>query len=167
MILTMKMMIWKMTVTRRWTKMKKWQLRKKMVTKTTTKGASIFRSMIIDNVSLPTKIHTTSSLIFRVYSDDDDISWKVRRSSSKLLAAIIGTRHELLTQLYHSVSPALVNRFKEREESVRVDVLQTFIVLLRQTYVYGGESYIPRDNDHEPKRRRAVGPSESQERYNP
>ncbi|RHZ77030.1 hypothetical protein Glove_186g52 [Diversispora epigaea] len=98
-----------------------------------------------------------------VYSDDDDISWKVRRSSSKLLAAIIGTRHELLTQLYHSVSPALVNRFKEREESVRVDVLQTFIVLLRQTYVYGGESYIPRDNDHEPKRRRAVGPSESQE----
>ncbi|CAG8499329.1 3773_t:CDS:10 [Diversispora eburnea] len=99
--------------------------------------------------------------------DDDDEGCEyldlLRRSSSKLLAAIIGTRHELLTQLYHSVSPALVNRFKEREESVRVDVLQTFIVLLRQTHVYGGESYIPRDNDHEPKRRRAVGPSESQE----
>ncbi|CAG8684896.1 5405_t:CDS:10, partial [Acaulospora colombiana] len=102
-------------------------------------------------------------ILFRDYSDDDDISWKVRRSSSKLLAAIIGTRHELLVQLYHNVAPALVNRFKEREESVRVDVLQTFIILLRQTFVYGGEGYIPRENDHEPKRRRAVGPSESQE----
>ncbi|CAI2168263.1 13239_t:CDS:10 [Funneliformis geosporum] len=97
------------------------------------------------------------------YSDDDDISWKVRRSSSKVLAAIVGTRHELLSQLYQSVAPALVNRFKEREESVRVDVLQTFIVLLRQTLVYGGEGYVPRENDHEPKRRRAIGPSESQE----
>ncbi|CAG8730030.1 22633_t:CDS:10, partial [Gigaspora rosea] len=97
------------------------------------------------------------------YSDDDDISWKVRRSSSKLLASIIGTRHELLSQLYTNVAPALVSRFKEREESVRVDILQTFIVLLRQTHVYGGEGYIPRENDHEPKRRRAIGPSESQE----
>lgn len=102
--------------------------------------------------------------IYRDYSDDDDISWKVRRSSSKVLAAIIGTRHELLSQLYQSVAPALVNRFKEREESVRVDVLQTFIALLRQTFVYGGEGYAPRDDDHEPKRRRAIGPSESQER---
>ncbi|CAG8653965.1 18991_t:CDS:10 [Rhizophagus irregularis] len=101
--------------------------------------------------------------IYRDYSDDDDISWKVRRSSSKVLAAIIGTRHELLSQLYQSVAPALVNRFKEREESVRVDVLQTFIALLRQTFVYGGEGYAPRDDDHEPKRRRAIGPSESQE----
>ncbi|CAG8442544.1 4300_t:CDS:10 [Funneliformis mosseae] len=100
---------------------------------------------------------------FMDYSDDDDISWKVRRSSSKVLAAIVGTRHELLSQLYQSVAPALVNRFKEREESVRVDVLQTFIVLLRQTLVYGGESYVTRENDHEPKRRRAIGPSESQE----
>ena len=104
--------------------------------------------------------------IYRDYSDDDDMSWKVRRSSSKVLAAIVGTRHELLSQLYQSVAPALVNRFKEREESVRVDVLQTFIVLLRQTLVYGGEVYMTRENDHEPKRRRAIGPSESQERYN-
>ncbi|RUS33043.1 hypothetical protein BC938DRAFT_473352 [Jimgerdemannia flammicorona] len=69
------------------------------------------------------------------YSDDDDISWKVRRSASKTLSAIIGTRGELLSQLYHQVAPALIGRFKEREESVRVDVLQTFIVLLRQTLV--------------------------------
>ncbi|KAL1924349.1 uncharacterized protein VTP21DRAFT_7384 [Calcarisporiella thermophila] len=73
------------------------------------------------------------------YSDDDDISWKLRRASSKVLAAVIGTRHELLPQLYQTVAPALINRFKEREESVRVDILQTFIVLLQQTSIYGGE----------------------------
>ncbi|CAG8542306.1 10983_t:CDS:10 [Racocetra fulgida] len=111
--------------------------------------------------NLKTLIQCVGTL--RDYSDDDDISWKVRRSSSKLLASIIGTRHELLSQLYNNVAPALVSRFKEREESVRVDILQTFIVLLRQTHVYGGEGYIPRENDHEPKRRRAIGPSESQE----
>ncbi|CAG8508691.1 1192_t:CDS:10, partial [Dentiscutata heterogama] len=111
--------------------------------------------------NLKTLIQCVGTL--RDYSDDDDISWKVRRSSSKLLASIIGTRHELLSQIYTNVAPALVSRFKEREESVRVDILQTFIVLLRQTHVYGGDGYIPRENDHEPKRRRAIGPSESQE----
>lgn len=72
--------------------------------------------------------------------DDDDMSWKVRRSASKVLSAIIETRSDLLQQLYQAVAPALINRFKEREESVRVDVLQTFIALLRQTSVYGGNS---------------------------
>jgi cullin-associated NEDD8-dissociated protein 1 len=78
---------------------------------------------------------------YRDYSDDDDdVSWKVRRSASKVLAALIETRHDLLSQIYQTVAPALISRFKEREESVRVDVLQTFIVLLRQTYLYGGDN---------------------------
>ncbi|KAF9289311.1 Cullin-associated NEDD8-dissociated protein 1 [Mortierella alpina] len=75
------------------------------------------------------------------YSDDDDMSWKVRRTSAKLLAAIIGTRQDLLGQLYASVSPSLINRFKEREETVRVEILQTFITLLRQTNTFGGAEY--------------------------
>ncbi|KAF9982553.1 Cullin-associated NEDD8-dissociated protein 1 [Modicella reniformis] len=75
------------------------------------------------------------------YSDDDDMSWKVRRTSAKLLAAIIGTRQDLLGQLYNSVAPSLINRFKEREETVRVEILQTFITLLRQTNTYGGAEY--------------------------
>ncbi|KAJ3095068.1 Cullin-associated NEDD8-dissociated protein 1 [Phlyctochytrium planicorne] len=66
------------------------------------------------------------------YSDDDDVSWKVRRASAKLLAAIIGTRTELLPALFADVAPALISRFKEREESVRVEVLVTFITLIRQ-----------------------------------
>ncbi|KAG1427949.1 hypothetical protein G6F59_003503 [Rhizopus arrhizus] len=65
--------------------------------------------------------------------DDDDMSWKVRRSSSKVLCAVIETRLDLLQQLYENVAPVLINRFKEREESVRVDLLQTFIALLHQT----------------------------------
>lgn len=72
--------------------------------------------------------------------DDDDMSWKVRRSASKVLSAIIETRSDLLQQLYESVAPALIGRFKEREESVRADILQTFITLLRQTNVYGGNN---------------------------
>lgn len=69
------------------------------------------------------------------------MSWKVRRTSAKLLAAIIGTRQDLLGQLYASVSPSLINRFKEREETVRVEILQTFITLLRQTNTFGGAEY--------------------------
>ncbi|KAF9403247.1 Cullin-associated NEDD8-dissociated protein 1 [Mortierella sp. AD011] len=75
------------------------------------------------------------------YSDDDDMSWKVRRTSAKLLSAIIGTRQDLLGQLYSSIAPSLINRFKEREETVRIEILQTFITLLRQTNTYGGAEY--------------------------
>lgn len=67
------------------------------------------------------------------------MSWKVRRSASKVLSAIIETRSDMLQQLYETVSPILINRFKEREESVRVDIFQTFIALLRQTSVYSGD----------------------------
>ncbi|KAI8848426.1 armadillo-type protein [Chytridium lagenaria] len=66
------------------------------------------------------------------YSDDDDVSWKVRRSSAKLLASIIGTRTELLPTLFADVAPGLISRFKEREESVRIEILSTFITLIRQ-----------------------------------
>ncbi|KAJ3084208.1 Cullin-associated NEDD8-dissociated protein 1 [Quaeritorhiza haematococci] len=74
------------------------------------------------------------------YSDDDDVSWKVRRASSKLLASIIGTRSELLGEVYKTVAPVLIGRFKEREESVRVDVFNTFVVLVRQTGATAGRA---------------------------
>lgn len=46
------------------------------------------------------------------YSDDDDMSWKVRRAAAKCLDAVVSTRHEMLPEFYRSVSPALVCRFK-------------------------------------------------------
>lgn len=72
------------------------------------------------------------------YSDEDDASWKVRRASSKLLASVIATRPELLSEMYNTVAPALIRRFSEREESVRVDILNTFIELVKQTGKTGG-----------------------------
>ncbi|XP_068578375.1 cullin-associated NEDD8-dissociated protein 2 [Cebidichthys violaceus] len=67
------------------------------------------------------------------YSDDDDMSWKVRRSSIKCLETLINTRRDLLLSFYSSVCPALLARFKEREENVRADVFAAFTSLLRQT----------------------------------
>uniref|UniRef100_A0A8C1RUR3 Cullin-associated and neddylation-dissociated 2 (putative) n=1 Tax=Cyprinus carpio TaxID=7962 RepID=A0A8C1RUR3_CYPCA len=67
------------------------------------------------------------------YSDDDDMSWKVRRSSVKCLEAIISSRRDLLVELYGSVAPTLVSRFKEREDNVKTDIFSAFVALLRQT----------------------------------
>ncbi|KAM4612972.1 cullin-associated NEDD8-dissociated protein 2 [Polymixia lowei] len=67
------------------------------------------------------------------YSDDDDMSWKVRRSSIKCLEALIATRQDLLLSFYSSICPALLTRFKEREENVRADIFAAFVTLLRQT----------------------------------
>ncbi|XP_037535620.1 cullin-associated NEDD8-dissociated protein 2 [Nematolebias whitei] len=69
------------------------------------------------------------------YSDDDDMSWKVRRSAVKCLEALIAMRRDLLLSFYSSVCPALLARFKEREENVRADVFAAFSTLLRQTRV--------------------------------
>ncbi|ORX34727.1 armadillo-type protein [Kockovaella imperatae] len=67
------------------------------------------------------------------YLDDEDASWKVRRSAAKTLVAIIGTRIELLSQLYQSAASILISRFSEREESVRIEILTAMETLLKQT----------------------------------
>ncbi|XP_044761676.1 cullin-associated NEDD8-dissociated protein 1 [Coccinella septempunctata] len=67
------------------------------------------------------------------YSDDDDMSWKVRRSAAKCLESVISTRHDLLSDFYVSLSPALIGRFKEREENVKSDIFHAYIALLKQT----------------------------------
>lgn len=46
------------------------------------------------------------------YSDDDDISWKVRRAAAKTLAAIHTSRPDLIVDFYTLISPALIGRFK-------------------------------------------------------
>lgn len=67
------------------------------------------------------------------YSDDDDMSWKVRRSAAKCLEGIITSRHELLPEFYKTLSPAMIVRFKEREENVKSDIFHAYIALLKQT----------------------------------
>ncbi|KAF9229840.1 TIP120-domain-containing protein [Gyrodon lividus] len=74
------------------------------------------------------------------YSDDEDTSYKIRRSSTKLLSAVIVTRPELLVSLYKDVSPVLISRFGDREETVRLEIWATYAALLNQTSMYGGLS---------------------------
>ncbi|XP_033207231.1 cullin-associated NEDD8-dissociated protein 1 isoform X2 [Belonocnema kinseyi] len=77
------------------------------------------------------------------YSDDDDMSWKVRRASAKCLEAVISSRRELLSEFYKIISPALIARFKEREENVKSDIFHAYITLLRQTKSATGVSLDP------------------------
>jgi cullin-associated NEDD8-dissociated protein 1 len=69
--------------------------------------------------------------------DDDDASWKVRRCAAKALYTIISTRGsgDLLDDgtLYAQVAPILVQRFNEREENVRLEVIATMSSLIRKT----------------------------------
>ncbi|KAF6312598.1 putative cullin associated and neddylation dissociated 2 (putative) [Rhinolophus ferrumequinum] len=67
------------------------------------------------------------------YSDDDDMSWKVRRAAAKCVAALISSRPDLLPEFHGTLAPALIRRFREREENVKADVFGAYIVLLRQT----------------------------------
>ncbi|KAL8808942.1 MAG: hypothetical protein Q9223_003579 [Gallowayella weberi] len=70
-------------------------------------------------------------------SDDDDASWKVRRCAAKALYAIISTRSngDLLDNgtLYQKIAPVLIDRFLEREENVRLEVLSTLTALVRKS----------------------------------
>ena len=70
-------------------------------------------------------------------SDDDDVSWKVRRCAAKVLYTIISTRGsgDLLEDgtLYLKIAPVLVSRFNEREENVRLEILATLGSLVRKT----------------------------------
>lgn len=71
------------------------------------------------------------------YDDDEDASWKVRRCATKVLNTVILTRSngDLLEDgtLYNKVAPALITRFKEREENVKLEVLATISNLVKMT----------------------------------
>ena len=66
------------------------------------------------------------------YSDDEDVSWKVRRAAAKCLQAIIESYPDLLKDIYPKSATALIGRFREREENVKSDIFQTFVDLVKQ-----------------------------------
>ncbi|KAI9803211.1 MAG: hypothetical protein M1825_002002 [Sarcosagium campestre] len=71
------------------------------------------------------------------FSDDDDVSWKIRRCAAKVLYALITTRgkSDLLEDgtIYSKVAPTLVERFREREENVRLEILAAMSAVVRNT----------------------------------
>ena len=72
------------------------------------------------------------------YSDIDDMSWKVRRCAAKLLFTLISAygRSRALDDktLYQQIAPALIARIsREREESVKMEVISTLTALVQKT----------------------------------
>lgn len=66
------------------------------------------------------------------YSDDDDSSWKVRRAAIRCIHAAVSDQILSPRELCIAFGPFLVSRFKEREETVKIDVFAAFVELLRQ-----------------------------------
>lgn len=56
----------------------------------------------------------------------------MRRAAAKAIAAVITSFPDLLNATYPAVTPALLARFREREETVKADVFATFVALLQQ-----------------------------------
>eukprot|EP00817_Percolomonadidae_sp_ATCC50343_P006611 CAMPEP_0117427284 /NCGR_PEP_ID=MMETSP0758-20121206/7167_1 /TAXON_ID=63605 /ORGANISM="Percolomonas cosmopolitus, Strain AE-1 (ATCC 50343)" /LENGTH=1173 /DNA_ID=CAMNT_0005212837 /DNA_START=60 /DNA_END=3578 /DNA_ORIENTATION=- len=67
-------------------------------------------------------------------SDDDDVSWKTRKAAAKCITAMIKTQPDQLSfyisELCSEEEHVLISRFKEREESVKLDVFHVFCTLL-------------------------------------
>jgi cullin-associated NEDD8-dissociated protein 1 len=98
------------------------------------------------------------------FDDDEDASWKVRRCAAKVLYTLISTRSngDLLEDgtLYSKVAPALITRFKEREDSVRLEVLATLSNLVKKS----GDGLVPIKFADEHTQGGTMGPPPSRKR---
>lgn len=69
-------------------------------------------------------------------SDEDDSTWKTRRCAAKVLYSLIATRSSDLMNsgiLYERIAPALIKHFNEREENVRLEIINALILLVKKT----------------------------------
>ena len=71
------------------------------------------------------------------YSDDEDTSWKVRRSAAKLCNSIC-SECSLSDDILKEVLTALISRIPEREETVRISVAEALTAVIR-THLQGGK----------------------------
>lgn len=58
--------------------------------------------------------------------DDDDTAWKVRKSSVKIIDAIISCCQGELSNYWLQFADLLSKRFIERDDNVKLDILKTF-----------------------------------------
>lgn len=61
-----------------------------------------------------------------VPDDDDDTSWKVRRSAVGIIDAVVKTRPDRVKEIIQRYSDQLIDRVKERVDDVKVEILNTF-----------------------------------------
>lgn len=71
------------------------------------------------------------------FDDEDDLSWKVRKASAKVLAALIRAYPSAVSTFYGPTAKALISRFAEDEDNVRMECLTSFLSLLHQTAAIG------------------------------
>jgi cullin-associated NEDD8-dissociated protein 1 len=99
------------------------------------------------------------------FSDDDDVSWKIRRCAAKALYTLISTRasSDLLEDgtLYERIAPKLIARFNEREENVVLEILSTMSLLIRRT---GQERTTTRVQSNDLSQGSFMGPPPSRKR---
>ncbi|GAB7365466.1 hypothetical protein MBLNU230_g6539t1 [Neophaeotheca triangularis] len=67
------------------------------------------------------------------FEDEDDVSWKVRRGAAKALRAVVGVMSHNDPAVYGQIAPALIACFKEKEESVRNEIVHTLAYLISKT----------------------------------
>lgn len=65
--------------------------------------------------------------------DDDDRSWLVRRAAVKVIDSIIKTRADFSRVIVEKYAMKLVERFKERIDDVKCDLLEAFEELLKKS----------------------------------
>ncbi|GIL42737.1 hypothetical protein Vafri_669 [Volvox africanus] len=67
------------------------------------------------------------------YSDDEDLSWKVRRAATRIISALVSRYPDALPMLYRASMSELVARFdREREEGVKADIFGAVSEMLAQ-----------------------------------
>lgn len=62
----------------------------------------------------------------------DDNTWQVRKASAKILRTVIVTTPARTKELCEKIGPAILKRFSEREESVRLEVVNVFRSIISQ-----------------------------------
>ncbi|KAH0767227.1 hypothetical protein KY285_003098, partial [Solanum tuberosum] len=75
------------------------------------------------------------------YTDDGDVSWKVRRAAAKCLAALVVTQPEMLSKLYKQACSKLIDRFKERKSKRELEPGQYNAEIKRQEQRIEGYQY--------------------------